>query len=228
MSPFVYVIPFLVVVLQLVLIGSLFRGPYRQYLALLAYSIVYIGVVVVEGLTVTSLGVRSTVYRNVYWTGELILDFLLFLMVITMTNKALEGSPLHGATTRMLWGVVAVAILVPFVVFHPLFTSLWFMHATQLLSLGAAVLNLLLWTALLGRRNRDPQLLLVSAGLGVAVTGVAIAYGFFQFLSAGLQWLAEQFRGVTQVGSLLVWCWAFRSARKETPAARVVAVADPS
>ena len=38
-------------------------------------------------------------------------------------------------------------------------------------------MNLGLWTALIGTKKRDPLLLTVSAGLGVAVTGAAIAFG---------------------------------------------------
>lgn len=227
MNVFRFVIPALTVLLQLTLIGLLLKRPVRQYPVLLIYGVVYISVVFLEGMALSGPGASSALYRDLYWTSELILDFLLFLMVITMTNRALEGSPLRPAVARMLWLIVIAAILFPFVLYHPLFTSRWFRHTSQLLSLSAAALNLLLWTALLARPGRDARLLLVSAGLGVAVAGAAIAYGVVQFMSTGWQWTAESFRGVTQVGSLIVWCWAFWPSKRE-PSPGIEAIPDPS
>jgi hypothetical protein len=222
-----YVFPAAAILLQLALIVLLARGPFRRYPVLLVYSIAYIGVMVLEGLAFTQAGVDSALYRHLYWTSDLVLDFLLFLMVITLTYRVVAGNPLLRPFARMLFLVAAAAIVLPFILFHPLFQFGWFRHTSQLLSFGAALMNLLLWTAIIGTRDRDPQLLSVSAGLGVAVTGIAITYGLLQFTSTSFRWLPDLFKSLTQVGSMVIWCWAFRPSASE-PSSRIEAVPDPS
>jgi hypothetical protein len=172
-------------------------------------------------------GAGSPLYRNLYWTTDVIVDLLLFLMVVTMTREVMRENPLWPVVGRMLLIIVAAAVVLPFVLFHPFFTQRWYRHTSQLLSFGGALMNLFLWTGIIGKRDRDPQLLPVSAGLGVAVTGVAITYGLLQFTAADLRWLPDLFKSLTQVGSMVIWCWAFRPSARE-PSPPIEAVADPS
>lgn len=224
---FSYVFPSVTILLQLTLIVLLAKGPFRRYPVLVLYSVTYIAIIVLEGLALSEAGVDSALYRNLYWTSDLVLDFLLFLMVITLTYRVVAGNPLLRPFARMLFLVAAAAIVLPFILFHPLFQFGWFRHTSQLLSFGAALMNLLLWTAIIGTRDRDPQLLSVSAGVGVAVTGIAITYGLLQFTSASFRWLPDLFKSLTQVGSMVIWCWAFRPSASE-PSSRIEAVPDPS
>ncbi len=205
-------------VLLLLLAVFLLRGAYHQYPLLLAYCFTELAKVVGEGMVLRSAGVSSALYRYVYWGGDLLHDLMLFLLVITLTYKTLEGSPLRPATSRMLTIIAVAAVLLPFAIFHPYFTSRWFRHAGQLLSLGAAFMNLLLWTAVIGTKKRDPQLLMVSAGVGIAVTGVAIYYGLLQFMSsAAVRWVPDLFHGLTHVAGNAIWCWAFRPSFRRRP-----------
>ena len=191
----------------------LLRGAFRQYPLLLAYCGIELAIVIGEGLAFNSAGMKSALYRYVYWSGDLLHDLMLFLLVITLTYKTLEGSPLRPATSRMLTVIAVGAVALPFVLYHPYFTGRWFRHTSQLLSLGAAFLNLLLWTAIIGTKKRDPQLLMVSAGVGIAVTGLAIYYGLLQFMSSdAVRWLPDLFHGMTHVAGIAIWCWAFRPA----------------
>ena len=222
-----YLFPVVTILLQLVLIGLLVRGPLRKYPILFLYSVAYIGIVVVEGLALSQAGVGSGLYRNLYWSSDLVLDFLLFLMVITLTYRVVAGNPLLRPFGRILFVVLGAVIVLPFILFHPVFQFGWFRHTSQLLSFGAAVMNLMFWTAIIGTRDRDPQLMLVSGGLGVAVTGVAITYGLLQFTSTNLRWLPDLFKNLTQVCSVVIWCWAFRPSAKEA-SSRIQAIPDPS
>jgi hypothetical protein len=81
-------------------------------------------------------------------------------------------------------------------------------------------MNLGLWTALIGTKKRDPLLLTVSAGLGVAVTGAAIAFGFRRFtpIQSTPQQLADLFKTITYLASVAIWCWAFRPSAGKSPA----------
>ena len=56
-------------------------------------------------------------YAKLYWTDEVTLDLLLFLMVIMLTYRALEGSPLRAGMGRLLGAVLAIVLVVPFVLF---------------------------------------------------------------------------------------------------------------
>jgi hypothetical protein len=213
MSFLSYLFPGVSVLLHVALLVLLLRGSYfRRYPILLLYCVAQLGMLVAEGLVFTTAGVGSRLYRNVYWASDVILYLILFVMVNVMTDRVLQGSPLRPQVRKMLLVVIVAAIALPFVVFHPYFTGRWFRNTSQLLSLGAAIMNLLLWTGILGRKQRDPQLMLVSAGLGVFVTGVAISYGFVSFLPASLRPLAGIFQGITHLASLLIWCYAFRVA----------------
>ena len=213
--------------LQLILIVFLLKGPFRRYPLLLVYCVFQIGVVVVSGWVFYVAGAGSALYRNLYWTTDVIVDLLLFLMVITMTREVMKENPLWSVVGRMLAVIVVAAVVLPFVLFHPFFTQRWYRHTSQLLSFGGALMNLFLWTGIIGKRDRDPELLPVCAGLGVAVTGVAITYGLLQFTSADFRWLPDVFKSLTQVGSMVIWCWAFRPSTRE-PSSQIEAVPDPS
>jgi len=156
----------------------------------------------------------------VYWTDEVLLDLLLFLMVILLIYRALEGSPMRAGMGRLLGAVVNSVAIVPFVLFSARrFSTAWFDGTSQLLNFGAAIMNLALWTALIATKKRDPLLLTVSAGLGVAVTGAAITFGLRRFTLPGgtPQHMANLFKAITYLAGLTIWCWAFRPrARKST------------
>ena len=116
---------------------------------------------------------------------------------------------------RFLIGVVVAALVLPFVLFHPRFTpwplGAWFNSTSELLNFGAALMNLPLWATLIGSRLRDPQFLKVSAGLGVAVTGAALAYGLRHFIPPGaFRWVPNLFLMLSQLAGWLLWCSAFR------------------
>ena len=207
------------VVLQLTLIVFLLRGYYRQYAIFLAYCIIQLAMIAFQTLAYYSAGINSLLYRNVYWTSEVVAYLLLFIMVILMTDRVLEGNPMRPKAARFLLLITIAATALPFVLYHPYFTSRWYRQACQLLSLSGAVMNLILWTAMLAKRDRDPQLMKVSAGLGLGVTGVAIAYGLFQFVSAEWTWIADVFKSLTLLAMLAIWCAAFRPALRTEPGA---------
>ena len=203
------------IAIQAAVIFFLLRGSFRRYPLLLLYCFLQLVATVAEEYVYRVFGEPSTLYHRLYWTDEISLDLLLFLMVITLTYQALEGSPLRKTMGRLLGAVVVIVLVVPFVLFSARrFNSAWFDGASQLLNFGGAIMNLGLWTALIGIRKRDPLLLKVSAGLGVAVTGAAIAYGLRRFTPPGgtLQQLANLFKTITYLASVAIWCWAFRSA----------------
>jgi hypothetical protein len=224
-----YIIDFLAtidVALQLVLIFLLLRNPQRRSIALFVYTVAVLITTALEFVATHRAHPDPGLFRRLYWSDEVIVDLLLFLVVISFTNLALEGNPLRAKMSRILAGVVAAALILPFVLFHPpLFSSpthwtpawgRWFNSTGQMLNFGAAIMNLALWSALLTSRRRDSQLLTVTIGVGVAVAGQAIGFGVRHFISdqSTAREFPDLFMTMTHVLSVFIWCWAFRSPAK--------------
>src|SRR5258706_3628081 len=137
----------------LLIILLLNRSLFRKYLMVFLFCILLLVTSLAEVLVVQApnYGNRSETYRILFWTDEMVTDAFLFVMVAVMIYRATEGTPLRTLAERLFSGVVAIALLLPFVVFgDKWFTNHWFNRSSQLLNFGGAVLNLLLWTALLG------------------------------------------------------------------------------
>jgi hypothetical protein len=206
------ILAFATALFQVATVVFLFLGRIRKYAFVLGYCLLELGTSVVEMTVTGTLGGHSRQFRIIFWTDELVLDVVLFCILILLTDRAMEGSPARGAMRRMLGAVMVVALALPFVLYRGAFVkAAWFDHTAQLLNFGAAILNLGLWTALLGSRKRDPQLMMVSAGFGIIATGAAISFGLRRLVHIhGAAWTAANFVFVAAylLGSLIL-CRAF-------------------
>jgi hypothetical protein len=202
-------------VLQIILLFLLLSGGLRKFPLLFLYAVVQLLATMAETTVRRQFGIRAAQYVQLYWADEILLDLLLFLMVIAFTYQALEGNPLRAKTGKFLATVVVLAVVAPFLLYYHrvLFTTPWFNGTSQWLNFSAAIMNLALWTALLSNKKRDPQLLTVSIGLGVAVTGAAMSFGLRQFMTRGYgRQFADLVGVLTSLAGVFVWCWAFRPA----------------
>jgi hypothetical protein len=209
------------ILLQCILLTFLlFQSYIRTYPVLFTYRLAYLMTTVIEVSVAHQFGKESGTYRQAYWTDEVLVDLLQFLLVIAMTYRAVGGSSMRVAAGRFLGVVVGLVAVLPFVLFGHSFSTRWFYNTSQLLNFGAAVMNLALWTALVGSKRRDPQLLVVSAGLGLAVTTNAIVFGVMNPLPPGVRPAVVVLHNVMDVVTLAIWCWAFRPLRRsEAPKA---------
>lgn len=197
----------------------LLLGSVRKYAFVLGYCALQVLTSLLEIGVIRKFG-RGKEYGKVFWTDEIVMDLLLFLILILLTYRAMEGSPMRGAMGRVLAVVTAIAIALPFFLFHGAFVKRsWFDHTSQMLNFGAAILNLGLWTALLGSRKRDAKLLTVSAAFGILATGAAISFGLRQiFNPAGAAYYAASDVFVfAHLGGSFILCWAFRPGMKWRP-----------
>jgi hypothetical protein len=204
------------IVLLVVLVVLLLRGPFRQYPLILTYCLTQL--VLTAGEDYLRIVRRHEFYTILYWTDEILLNLLLFLMVIVFTYRAVGDSPMRAMLGKMLAAVFVVVISLPILIFKgPAFKSTsWLNHTSQLLSFCAAILNLGLWSALVANRRRDRLLLSVSAGLGIAVTGAAISYGVRGYFTLDWIWLPDLFMSATFVVCMCIWCWTFRPKRVQS------------
>ncbi len=205
--------------LELLLLVLLIRGPFRKYFVFSLYILFQI----LSDVTVASVyyhfGFKSEAYRNLYWTHELAQELLLFLVVIAFTYAALEGNALRPKAAKALGVIALVTLALPFTLLRHInhhnqkygfFTTQWFSHVGQIWNFGAAIMNLVLWTALLSSRRRDPQLVTLSIGVGLATASAAIMWGARQWLAEPNRWIVDIFMTVSYLASVLLWCWAFR------------------
>src|SRR5580704_8929164 len=95
-------------VLRFALLAFVVRGPFRKYLVFSIYVAAAFAGDLIESFSYYKLGSDSPAYRQVYWTENIALDFLLFLVVIALTYNALQDNPLRPKAAKVL-GVIAVA-----------------------------------------------------------------------------------------------------------------------
>lgn len=197
--------------MQLGTVVFLLAGPIRKYAFVLGYCLVQVITSLLEDVVIRRFGTAGRQYRTVFWTDEIVLDLLLFLILILLTYRSMEGSPSRAAMRRILAIVTSLVITLPFLLFKGAFkTSAWFDHTSQLLNFGGAILNLGLWTALLSNRRRDMKLLTVSAGFGILATGAAISFGLRQ-LSHGAAYIAAgNVFVIAHLAGACILCFAFR------------------
>ncbi len=212
----------------LLLVFFLGSGPTREYCVVLLY--VSWELLATAGLTLADLLVNGTAqvgqvtqtearryYARFYWTNDVIVDLLRFVLLTVLIYKVVESSrPLLG---RVLTGLVLVMVILPFPLYHPTFDpyphAKWFNSTSQLLNFGAAIMNLILWGALIQSRKRNPRILALSIGMGILVTGTAISYGLRHLVPEGaFTALFNLFLNLTQLAAWLIWCRAFWPARK--------------
>jgi hypothetical protein len=165
----------------------------------------------------------NKLYARLYWTNDVLVDLFRFVLVMVLIYKA-SGDATKRVSGRVLTGLVVAMMILPFVLFHPTFRpfprAAWFNSTSELLNFGAALMNLMLWGTLIASRSRDEKILMVSAGLGIVVTGTALSYGLnFLMGQGGFGPVGYLFMNVTQLAGWAVWCWAFRpaGAGKSTP-----------
>ena len=209
------------IVVRLYLIYLLLGGFVRSYVILFLYCLTYLLTSFSEVVVAQLKGRASAFYGNLYWTDEVLLDMLLFFTVIFLTYRATEGNAvLRPVMRKALIIAVAAALILPFALGgltlidakdHSKLDGHWFNRAGQIFNFGGALMNLFLWTALLSSKRRDPRLLAVSAGLGVAVTAQAIFLGV-RLLSGSpnVREVADLFNVLGQITASVIWCWAFR------------------
>jgi hypothetical protein len=160
-------------------------------------------------------------YARLYWTNDVIEDVLRFVLVAVLIFRVAGSTPM---LKRVLSGLVLLMMVLPFILFQPVFPPIksptlfpawyprgpWFNSTSQLLNFGAAIINVILWGALIQAKKRDPQVLAVSIGLGILVTGTAISYGIRHFAPRGdLTAALNLLLNLLQLAVCVIWCRAF-------------------
>jgi hypothetical protein len=204
-------------VLQALLLNSLRRGIYKEYVFVFAYSLVLFVTTVADGSVFLHIVTLSKAARDVlFYRNDVVRQFLLFTVVISLIDRAMKDSPIR-ARVRMLLILAGLAVVVFSFQVHsssePSFVLLM-TQVTRDLSFGSVGLTLLLWLMLIAARKKDHQLLMVTGGLGLQFTGEAIGQSLRQLsrdhYSAYV--IGNLVAGITHVLRLYVWYSAFKKA----------------
>jgi len=206
----------------------LLRGPFQKFWIVLAYvawellataALTIFDVLYSGPAQVNNIAHADAVkwYARLYWSNDLIVDLFRFLLVIRLIYRASSGGAGRLPIGRLLAGILAVTLVLPFLLFPTTFTpwpkASWFNSTSELLNFGAAIVNLGLWAALLANRQRDRQFVAVSIRIGVLVTGTAFSYGLRHFISPENRSIPDLFLMLVQLAAWTVWCQAFWPAR---------------
>lgn len=172
---------------------------------------------------------QHLLYSHLYWTNEVLVALLLFLVLVVLTHQVTPQGRARTGIDRFLILAGAFVVILPFLALHPSFhpwpSARWFNGTAEILNFGAAIMNLGLWGALIGSRQRDPQLFKVSAGLGVRLAGTALSYGIRHFVPVGVSDAAPNLLLLlTQIAGWLILCWAFWPAKRPEPTPAATAV----
>lgn len=170
------------ITLQILVIQSILRHEYfRVYPMILAYCAGLLVTSVVEQMALRWFD-RNT-YARVYWTDDLVINLLLFLVVILLIWRALGAQPWRAPIGRLVALGVVVLFAYSLYVLQP-WARGYIGRMTEVsrnLNFAAAILNLILWSVLVRQRGADLQMLLVSAGVGLKVTAIAVAHALRQW-----------------------------------------------
>jgi hypothetical protein len=195
-------------------------GPRRKFWVLALYA----GWELTGDSALTLFDLRRTppqhlLYSHLYWTNEVLIALLLFLVLVILTHQVTPQGRARAGMDRFLILAGAFVAALPFLALHPSFhpwpSGRWFNSTAEIVNFGAATMNLALWAALIGSRQRDPQLFKISAGLGVRLAGTALSYGIRHFVPVGVSdAVPNLLLLLTQIAGWLILCWAFWPAKR--------------
>ena len=200
------------VALQVLVLSVMLRGPWREYPFVFLYVIASALSTAIQTSCKYYFGPHSKEFVRAYWTTDFISTFLILLLIIHLIRRAMEGRPKRGTVYAGLrLGLVILAVGMLFYMQHSLrhFSLGWWM--TRLgrdYYFMAMLLNAVLWFTLLKVNHPDRRLYLVTSGMGLALSGAAIAHALRTV--GQLVVVAGLLLVITYFGKLYIWYVALR------------------
>ncbi|MDP2999014.1 MAG: hypothetical protein Q8N47_16110 [Bryobacterales bacterium] len=170
-----WVLWFVSLPLQVALLNSLFRGGFKSFPVLLPYSLILF-LSTVANIAAREGGYLPAAWQKAYWVVELIQNWLLYVLILSLVSRAMRQSRHRAKTVR--WLILAIGLL--------WLAALCLTQGPRLnqrmtdfgkyVAFGGALLNLFLWGVLVGTRHPDRNVLMISGGYGVQSAGEAIMH----------------------------------------------------
>jgi hypothetical protein len=210
--------------LEVMVIAALLRGDYRRYPFIFLYAVVDLLTTILEIQPALAYGSRTPQAKHqwalMFWVNERIMQVLVFLLVISLVYIATKHLRPRGT---LLLGIICGTILFAAISFwlqydpNPHEMSRYMTRWTRDLNFCAAILDLGLWAMLIGSRQKEYKLLLITGALGIQFTGGAIGQAL-RDMSPAIVAAAGDFTVVTNLARLFIWWQAFRGQPNTLPA----------
>ena len=205
--------------LQVLVVVSLFRGGYKQYPLVFAFSLVLLLTTIWDAAIFAHVIVLTKPTAQLYYyRNETVRQFLLFTVVVSLIERATSATPYRTRVLVSLGLAAALTVLLSLYLHRDVRpTPLLITQVTRDLNFGSVVLTLLLWLMLISSQIKDRQLLMVTVGLGLEFTGEAIGQSVRQIAdfqhSKSLVLAGNLLLSVSHLMRLYAWRTAFRSPR---------------
>jgi hypothetical protein len=204
--------------LYVAIIHRLFRAHLRTFFVLFAYLLVLLLTWVIDTTLYYGQGAIgfSDDARRLYYINDLTRQAMVYVLVISLILRAVEGSTRFRWVGR--WLVLGAAVLAGlFFWFHhdPEKIAAWMTNVIRNLSLVAMLMNLLLWILLVQRRTSDRTLLMVTSGLGLQMAGEAMGQSLRLINPATVQF-GNIVLICAHIACLFVWYTAFKNKPQPT------------
>jgi hypothetical protein len=211
------------VALQIMVLSAMLRGLWSRYPLVFSYVVVSFFATVTQESFSYYFGRASNAYREAYWIGDFAGTFLLLLVIIHLIRTAMVN---HPRRSEVYWGLMLgmAATAVASILFVNGY-SRGFRLGRLLTELGrnyyfsAVLLNAILWVTLMRVQHPDRMVYLFSSGLGLKLTGAAIAHALRLTTSGQTYWFAaNQILIFSYLASLYVWYVAVKRFSTAVPA----------
>jgi len=224
--------------LELMIIARLLRGGYRKFPLVFVYSILNFLATVVEFPSMVAFyrGVATAgrTSADYWWNNEAIFQVMNYLVVMSLIYQATAELPSRRILRVSLFaGAILFAGVTFFVHYNPaiLLTGLWMTPWMRDLNFCSAVLDLTLWALLIGQREKDERVLLLSGGMGIQFTGEAIGESLRQLAqkdrSIALSLTGGIIMMLSNLAFLFIWWRAFGPLRQGNTRTRLAPLPSP-
>jgi hypothetical protein len=207
------------ILLYVLILDRLFRHHLRTYSILFINLLVLLFTVVIDSAYFfgqEAVGYSETA-RTVYFINDLLRQAMVYILVISLILRAVEGSARFQWVGR--WLVLAAFLLAAGSFLVHWDTDRFVAMMTNVIrnvSLVAMLMNLLLWVLLVRKRTSDRTLLLVTTGLGLQMAGEAMGQSLRLINAAAAAW-GNVVLILAHLLCLAVWYSAFK--RRPAPQA---------
>jgi hypothetical protein len=198
------------IALQIMVVSAMLSGPWREYRVQFVYMIVLLATTSVEASAFFGVPFAASSV-DYYWVFDSIRQTLLFLVVVSLIRDSSDDSPLSQTVQRWMAFFSVVFIAGSVYLTHSNVFDRWMTRISRNLGFLAVVLNLILWAALLAKKRRNTDLLMISGGMGIQMAGKAIGHSFRQ-ISRSTILFGNLIIVLSHLFCLYIWWQAFRRA----------------
>ncbi len=215
--------------LQVCLLNALRRRAFRTFPFLFIYSLALF-LWTVANIAAREAGRLPQSWQEIYWAGELTLQSLLYLLILSLVWRSQKENPNRGRIMRGLLGAIVVGSSVTLYLTQAPRLNQWMTDFTKYIAFGSTALNLAFWAVLAGRRHPDRTLLMVSGGYGIQSTGEAVSQSLRMLAisnrSLPLLVVSNVFALLTHTMCLLIWWAAAARENSRQPSPALTGVSD--